>query len=71
MYTRLTKKVKLTSGSECISCINFGTPQCHLHNGTPDCSHCPMLAAIFNQLHAFEEAVYGDTSAESCDESET
>lgn len=73
MYTRLTKKITLDSGSECISCVNLGTTQCQLHNGVPDCSRCPMLAAIFNQLHAFEEAYCGETESESyngCGEAE-
>lgn len=55
MYTRLTKIVKDPKGRNCVTCINFGTSKCHIHNGTPDCNHCPMLAAILNQLSYFEE----------------
>lgn len=57
MYTRLTKIIKSQDGRECVACINFGTERCQIHNGAPDCAHCHMLGAIFNQLYAFENII--------------
>ena len=57
MYTRLTKIVRDENGRDCVTCVNFGTERCHIHNGVPDCAHCPMLGAIFNQLHVLEDIV--------------
>lgn len=57
MYTRLTKIVKDQDGRDCVTCVNFGTERCHIHNGVPDCTNCPMLAAILNQLYGFEEII--------------
>jgi hypothetical protein len=57
MYTRLTKVVKHSDGKESVACINFDTERCLIHNGFPDCSHCPVFAAIINQLCAFEDIV--------------
>lgn len=56
MYNKLTKIVKV-EGRECVACINYGTEMCHIHKGHPDCIHCPMFAAILNQLYAFEEII--------------
>lgn len=57
MYARLTKIVKGQDGRDCVTCVNFGTERCHIHNEVPDCIHCPVLGAILNQLHAFEDIV--------------
>lgn len=57
MYTRLTKTITITKDQESrdvVSCINFGTERCRIHNGTPDCCHCPLMGAILNQLFEFE-----------------
>lgn len=56
MYNKLTK-IANVEGRECVACINYGTEMCHIHKDHPDCIHCPMLAAILNQLHAFEVIV--------------
>ena len=58
MYERLTKLIKDDKGHECIVCIDYGTDRCRLHNGVPDCIHCPMLCAIMNQLYIFEEVMF-------------
>ena len=60
MYTKLTKIVKDQEGRECVTCVNFGTDRCHIHNDIPDCIHCSMLGAILNQLYVFENIVYDD-----------
>ena len=60
MYARLIKKVEGNAGEECVSCIYYGTTECRLHTGVEDCAHCPMLAAIFNQLYYYEDAMYSD-----------
>lgn len=57
MYTRLTKTISI-EGRECVTCIYYGTEMCRIHKGIPDCNHCDVLAAILNQLHAFEEIFY-------------
>lgn len=54
MYTGLTKIITNHEGRKCVSCIDFDTERCRIHNGVPDCAHCPMFAAILNQLHEFE-----------------
>ena len=64
MYTRLTKIVKDQDGRDCVTCVNFGTERCRIHNGVPDCIHCPMLGAIFNQLYAFEDMISGEQTDE-------
>lgn len=56
MYSRLTKVITQEDGKECVTCALYGTEKCHIHNGTPDCGHCEVLGAIFNQLNNFEEA---------------
>lgn len=56
MYTRLTKVITVGE-RECVSCAYHDTQMCHIHKGTPDCSHCEVFAAILNQLNAFEEIV--------------
>ena len=60
MYDRLIKKVEGNAGEECVSCVYYGTSECQLHTGVEDCAHCPMLAAIFNQLYYYEEALYAE-----------
>ena len=53
-YEPLTKIIADDSGKEFVTCKFYGTTQCRcLHTG--GCIICPMLAAILNQLHAFEE----------------
>lgn len=58
MYTRLIKIVTDQEGRDCVACINFGTERCRIHNGVPDCIHCPTLGAILNQLYAFESILF-------------
>ena len=65
MYTKLTKVVKDESGRECVTCIGYGTPACHIHSGGIGCAQCPLMAAILNQLHTFEEI-----AAEAMEDSE-
>ena len=57
MYTRLTKTTTV-DGRECVTCIYYGTEKCRIHNGVAGCNQCDVLAAIINQLHAFEMAVF-------------
>ena len=55
MYTKLTKRIQIDE-RECVSCAFFGTERCHIHtDGTVDCGHCEVFAAILNQLNAFED----------------
>lgn len=55
-YRSLTKKV-LIDNQECVACAAYGTSECKIHTGeAKGCSDCSVLAAIFNQLYAFEEA---------------
>lgn len=57
MYTRLTKVVTDEDGNSYVACVNYGTERCRIHNGAPDCIRCPVLGAMLNQLHAFEEMI--------------
>lgn len=70
MYTRLTKIVKDQDGRDCVTCVNFGTERCRIHNDVPDCIHCPMLGAIFNQLYAFEDMISGEQTDEQKEDSD-
>lgn len=63
MYKKLTK-ITTVDNKECVACACFGTKMCQLHNGALDCGHCPMFAAILNQLHTFETVVE-DTTIEN------
>ena len=57
MYKRLTKITTCQDGRECVSCVDFGTVRCRIHNNVPDCAHCPVFGAILNQLCAFEDVM--------------
>lgn len=57
MYRKLTKVIKLEDGRECVTCVNYGTEECHIHKSGGNCSNCPMFAAILNQLYCFEEII--------------
>ena len=58
MYIKLTKIIEV-DGAQCVACAFFGTKQCYIHTteNTPDGGHCNVLAAILNQLHAFEDLI--------------
>lgn len=60
MLQRLTKVVEI-DGKQCVACINYGTDECQLHKGGNDvgCAKCPVMGAMLNQLHAFEEIAFG------------
>jgi hypothetical protein len=62
MYTRLTKVVNV-NGVDCVSCTFYGTSECHIHKGNdiPNCAQCKVMAAMLNQLRAFEELVEENT----------
>lgn len=53
-YKPLTKIIKTDDGVEKVACRFYGTEQCRsIH--TNGCVGCPVMAAILNQLHIFEE----------------
>lgn len=56
-YRPLTKKININN-QDCIACSLYGTEECKkIHTGTiTGCADCPMIAAMLNQLFAFEEA---------------
>lgn len=54
--SRLTKTI-ISNGQEAISCIDLGTERCLLHNGIPDCGHCPMFARMLNKLSQLEDII--------------
>ena len=68
LYTKLTKVIKDSSGQEQVACIDFGTSRCRIHNGIQSCAHCPMMSAMLNQLHAFEQLI--DEESEGQDEAQ-
>ena len=70
MYTRLTKIVKGQDGRDCVTCVNFGTERCRIHNGITDCVHCPMLGAILNQLYVFEDMFVGEQANDHKEDSD-
>lgn len=55
-YIRLIKKITHDDGTESLACAHSGTETCQIHS-EQGCASCPMLAAIFNMLYVFEEAV--------------
>lgn len=58
-YEPLTKIILDSNGREVVVCRYYGTATCrNIHKNT-GCANCPMIAAILNQLNAFEE-VYMD-----------
>lgn len=65
-YQSLTKVVEI-NGNKCVTCAYFGTPKCLIHKGEsiPDCTHCDVMGAILNQLHAFEEIISEVAKSES------
>ncbi len=61
MYKPLTKKIIDENGQQIVVCRYYGTDQCLKIHTTPQCTYCPMMTAIVEQLNAFEE-VYLDES---------
>ena len=57
MYEPLTRTIMNESGQLVAVCKFYGTEQCRMIHKTPnDCNiRCPMIAAIIEQLNAFEE----------------
>lgn len=54
-YKPLTKKITINN-QECVVCSLYGTGKCKIHTNQIDgCANCPVIAAILNQLNAFEE----------------
>lgn len=63
MYKRLTKRIEIEDGKECVTCINYGTEKCPVHTGeVSNCLCCPTLGAVFNQLYLFEEVMQEEIS---------
>lgn len=58
-YQPLTKIITDELGNQSVACALLDTKDCQkLHkNG---CATCPMLAAMMNQLHTFEEIYMED-----------
>lgn len=53
-YIPLTKIIK-QDDKEFVVCKFYGTQECRsIHTPNAGCACCPMMAAILNQLHAFE-----------------
>ena len=55
--TRLTKKMPGESGEEYCGCIYYGTEECRIHTDpeVKSCLNCPVLGAIINKLHFWED----------------
>lgn len=59
-YKPLTKII-IVDNKEYVVCAKYGTSECRaIHMPNDGCTTCPMLAAIFNQLHIFEECILSD-----------
>ena len=63
-YKPLTKIVTDEKGSQMVACRCYGTEECRMIHTPNGCAGCPMLAAIFNQLHAFEEIYMEETDTD-------
>lgn len=53
-YTPITKLVVNENSENEIQCIGFDTPKCVIHNGIPDCTHCPIYQAMMLRLYSLE-----------------
>jgi hypothetical protein len=60
-YKALTKVIKDKNGNERIACSFYGTGACQTEHATYGCGSCPVLGAILNQLHTFEEIYLEET----------
>ncbi len=54
-YDPLTKIIIGQDGREYVTCSMYGTEKCRLIHTSQGCIDCPVMAAILNQLHIFEE----------------
>lgn len=54
-YQKLTKIIKDEHGNEQVACAFFGTEKCRAIHKDKNCPTCPMIAAMMNQLAAFED----------------
>ncbi len=60
-YKPLTKIITDEKGNQMIACRYYGTEECRKIHTPNRCSDCPVLAAILNQLHVFEEIYMEET----------
>lgn len=58
-YEPLTKIVDI-DGREVIACRSYGTDECRNIHTPKGCAACPAMAAILNQLYAFERIYIND-----------
>jgi len=55
-YKPFTKTINDEHGNQMVVCELYGTNECrNIHTPNKGCANCPMIAAMINQLHAFEE----------------
>ena len=64
-YKPLTKII-IVDNKKYVVCAKYGTSECRtIHMPNDGCTACPMLAAILNQLHIFEECILENEGEEN------
>lgn len=64
-YRPLTKIITTDDGKEMVACQLYGTDKCRSIHTPTGCCGCPMMAAILNQLHIFEEIYLEEENSET------